>query len=134
MFALTPSVPIGPAPSRPLRKTAFGARLAAILTVYAMVLQAALGAAVVAAQAEPRHDLILCAPLSTGGESPSAPAQAQRHLCCLAACRAAAPPPEVPELSDPDVIVRAVVYGRAPFAAAPVRHLITGSARGPPLS
>jgi len=134
MFALTPPVPIGPAPSRPLRKTAFGARLAAILAVYAMVLQAVLGAAVVAAQAEPRHVPILCAPLSTGGEAPSGPAQSQRHPCCLVACRAGAPPPEVPELSDPDVIVRAVVYGGAPAAAAPVRHLITGSARGPPLS
>jgi hypothetical protein len=131
---LPPSVPIGPAPSRAVWPTAFGARLAAILAVYAMVLQAVLGAAVVAAQAGSRHEPVLCAPLATGGETPSAPTQSHRHPCCLVACRAGAPPPEVPELSDPDVTVRAVVYDRPPSAAAPIRHPITGSARGPPLS
>ena len=134
MSALRRRVPIGPTPSRSVRPMAFGARLAAILTMYAMVLQAVLGAAVVATQAGSRHEPVVCAPPATGGESPSAPAQSHRHPCCLVPCRAGAPPPEVPELSDPDVTVRAVVYDRPPSAAAPIRHPITGSARGPPLS
>lgn len=134
MSALTPSVPTGPAPSRSTRLTASGARLAAILTVYAVVLQAVLGAAVVAAQVGPRQDFVLCAPPSTGGESPSAPAHSQRHSCCLVACRVFAPAPKGPELSDRAVTVRVVVYDEAHAAASPVRHPITGSARGPPLS
>lgn len=134
MSALTPRIRVGPARLRPVRRTAFRARLAAILTAYAMVLQAALGGAVGAAQAASRQDPVLCAPLSTGGGSPSVPAHAQRHACCLVACRACAPPPKDPELSARSATVRAVVYDGAPSAAAPVRRPIAGSARGPPLS